>query len=92
MSMLRARLTSLKTQPTFTCCDLVTVPVLPSCEEVEKRVPPRLGSNAGDLEKDLPQASGMGRLRGAPTPDQALPLDMDQAALDDRIRQSILRP
>ena len=86
-SMLRARLMSLKTRPvSFPGAHLCAVPVLPGRDKVEKCVPLRRGGDPGDAEEDSPQLAGMGRLRGVSAPDQPLPLNMDQAALEDRIR------
>ncbi len=85
--MLRARLMSLKTRPgLFAGCYLGAVPDFPGLDEVEKCVSICRSSNPGDLEEDLPQLAGVGGLRGASAPGQTLPLDMDQAALDDCIR------
>ncbi len=65
---------------------LGAVLVLPGSDEVEKCFPVRQSCDFGDLEEDIPQLTGMQRLWGDPAPAQALPLDMNQATLDDRIR------
>ena len=86
-SMLRARLISLKTRPgLFACCYLGAVLSFPCGDEAEKRIPIRGSFYPGDPEEYLSQLACVKRLRRVPAPGQTLSLDMDQAALDDRIR------
>ena len=70
----------------FAGCYLGAVPCFPGGDEVEKCFPIRRSGSPGDPEEDPPQPAGTGRFREAPAPDRPLPLDMDQAALEDRIR------
>ena len=66
--------------------DLGAVSVLPFGDEFEKAIPPGRGGDPVYAEKELPQLAGGRSLRIDPAPGQPLSLDVDQAALQDRIR------
>jgi len=65
---------------------LGAVPVFPSCEKAEKLVPVSWCVNMCDLEKYLPELSGIGGLGIAAAPGKSLPLNMNQASLHRNIR------
>ena len=70
----------------FAGCYLGAIPVFPGCDEVDKCIPICRSFDPTDLEKDLSQLTTVGRFRRVSAPAQPLSLDMDQAALDGRIR------
>lgn len=69
--------------------DLGAVLSLPISDCIEKPVPVCRGTNAGNLEKDFSQLSGIKRLGESPAPRQPLPLNMDQASLHRDIRPEL---
>ena len=69
----------------FSCCYICTVPIFPVSYELEKCFPICRRGDPGDLEEDIPQLPGIERLRKVSALAQPLSLNMDQAALDDRI-------
>ena len=55
--------------------------VLPLPYKLEKLIPVCLGANPGHAEEDIPELSCIGGFGDITTPDQPLPLDVDQATL-----------
>ena len=70
---------------------LSAVAVFPSCEKAEKLVPVSWCVNMCDLEKYLPELSGIGGLGIAAAPGKSLPLNMNQASLHRNIRPELVK-
>jgi hypothetical protein len=62
---------------------------LPMSDSAKKRVSLCWGPDPGNLEKDLPELSGVGSFRGCAAPGQALPLYVDQTPLQHYTRPEL---
>jgi hypothetical protein len=67
----------------------VSVFTFPVCDIIKKLVAIGLASDRSYFKKDDPQFSGVGCLRGSTAPSQPLPLNMNEASLDDDVRPEV---